>query len=178
MTRFSFWKCISLGNERVSPAIESAWAASGITQDDIAREMSRPDAARQALIDKAIAKAKVFAKTEKKWKVFYAALPSDWQARLDQAFADARHGTEEAERKFKEDFMTLPPAGQKELMSPKTSPPDLFDYFNQSTGRRKRRSPMPNGKRRKSSVRTLSGRRTGRVELNHRSYVDIVCEAR
>jgi hypothetical protein len=29
------------GNERVSPAIERAWAASGITQDDIAREIDR-----------------------------------------------------------------------------------------------------------------------------------------
>lgn len=29
------------GNERISPAIESAWAASGITQDDIAKEIER-----------------------------------------------------------------------------------------------------------------------------------------
>jgi hypothetical protein len=39
------------GNERISPAIESAWAASGITQDDIAREIDRRAPAVQVIAD-------------------------------------------------------------------------------------------------------------------------------
>jgi hypothetical protein len=39
------------GNERISPAIESAWAASGITQDDIAKEIERRAPAVPAVAD-------------------------------------------------------------------------------------------------------------------------------
>lgn len=51
------------GNERISPAIESAWAASGITQDDIAREIDRrsPSPAVPAVADarKEVARSKI-----------------------------------------------------------------------------------------------------------------------
>jgi hypothetical protein len=57
------WEVHRLGNERVSPAIESAWAASGITQDAMARETKR-----RALAEQAIANAKANAAAEAKQK--------------------------------------------------------------------------------------------------------------
>jgi hypothetical protein len=123
------WEVHRLGNKRVSPAIERAWAASGITQDAIAREINKPALARQAARDQAIANAEAHEKTERKWKEFFAGLPPDLQARVNQAIANA-NGTEEQDRRFKECFMTLPPAWQKEAMKPKPGAPDFFDWFN------------------------------------------------
>jgi len=102
------------GNKRVSPAIESAWAASGITRDAIVTEINKPALARQAAIDKAIAKAMANAPLEAEWKNFFAALPPDTQARINPILAKLH--TEEEDRKFKKVFMSQSPAWQEWIL--------------------------------------------------------------